>query len=301
MIYLIQGPTASGKTSLAIKLAKQLNTEILSADSRQFYQEMNIGTAKPTKEELDMVKHHFIDNRTLDYPMNVAVFESEALPILNKLLHSNGSAVVTGGSSQFVDALIMGLDPIPVFPELQIQLNSILEEKGITELQERLKAFDLPAYETIDIQNSRRLIRALEVNIGTGKSILSFQQKKRLPRFPVKRFFIQWDRKDLYNRINLRVDQMISDGLEAEVKSLSKYKHLAEVNTVGYKEWDVFFNGLSSKEAVIEKIKQNSRNYAKRQLTWMNQYEVLTALNPYDNRSIFDQLLAVVNRSNENQ
>lgn len=301
MIYLIQGPTASGKTSLAIKLAKQLNTEILSADSRQFYQEMNIGTAKPTKEELDMVKHHFIDNRTLDNPMNIAVYESEALPILNKLLHSNGSAVVTGGSSQFVDALIMGLDPIPVFPELQIQLNSILEEKGITELQERLKALDLPAYETIDIQNSRRLIRALEVNIGTGKSILSFQQKKRLPRFPVKRFFIQWDRKDLYNRINLRVDQMISDGLEAEVKSLSKYKHLAEVNTVGYKEWDVFFNGLSSKEAVIEKIKQNSRNYAKRQLTWMNQYEVLTALNPYEERSIFDQLLAVVNRSNENQ
>jgi tRNA dimethylallyltransferase len=301
MIYLIQGPTASGKTSLAIQLAKQLNTEILSADSRQFYQEMNIGTAKPTKKELDMVKHHFIDNRTLDNPMNVAVYESEALPILNKLLHTNGSAVVTGGSSQFVDALIMGLDPIPVFPELQMQLNSALEEKGIIELQERLKALDLPAYETIDIQNSRRLIRALEVNIGTGKSILSFQQKKRLPRFPVKRFFIQWDRTDLYNRINFRVDQMISDGLEAEVKSLSKYKHVAELNTVGYKEWDVFFNGVASKESVIEKIKQNSRNYAKRQLTWMNQYEDLTALNPYDERSIFDQLLTVVNPSNESQ
>jgi tRNA dimethylallyltransferase len=301
MIYLIQGPTASGKTSLAIQLAKQLNTEILSADSRQFYREMNIGTAKPTKEELHMVNHHFIDNRTLDNPMNIAEYEAEALPVLNELLHTNGSAVVTGGSSQFVDALIMGLDPIPVFPELQTQLNSELEEKGIMELQQRLKALDLQAYETIDTQNSRRLIRALEVRIGSGKSILTFQQKKRIPRYPIKRFFIEWDRIDLYNRINSRVETMISDGLEAEVKSLSKYDQMAEVNTVGYKEWDVFFNGLASKEDVIEKIKQNSRNYAKRQLTWMNQYEVLTALNPYDERSILDQLLRCVNESNENQ
>ena len=123
MIYLIQGPTASGKTSLAIQLAKQLNTEILSADSRQFYQEMNIGTAKPTKEELDMVKHHFIDNRTLEYPMNVAEFETEARVILNQLIRQNGTAVITGGSAQFIDALLYGIDPIPVFPEIQETLN----------------------------------------------------------------------------------------------------------------------------------------------------------------------------------
>lgn len=301
MIYLIQGPTASGKTSLAIELAKHLNTEILSADSRQFYQEMNIGTAKPTWEELHTVKHHFIDNRTLKNPMNIAAYEAEALPILNQLLHTNGSVVVTGGSSQFIDALIIGLDQIPIYPELQKQLNIELEEKGIQDLQEQLKAIDFQAYDTIDIQNSRRLIRALEVKIGSGNSILCFQQKDRIPRYAAMRFFIQWERNDLYNRINSRVDQMIVDGLEAEVKSLSGFNQMAEVNTVGYKEWDVYFNGLASKESVIEKIKQNTRNYAKRQLTWLNQYPDLIALNPYSERSLTDQLLTFVNEGNRNQ
>lgn len=301
MIYLIQGPTASGKTSLAIELAKHLNTEILSADSRQFYQEMNIGTAKPTWEELHTVKHHFIDNRTLKNPMNIAAYEAEALPILNQLLHTNGSVVVTGGSSQFIDALIIGLDQIPIYPELQKQLNIELEEKGIQDLQEQLKAIDFQAYDTIDIQNSRRLIRALEVKIGSGNSILCFQQKDRIPRHAAMRFFIQWERNDLYNRINSRVDQMIVAGLETEVKSLSNFNQMAEVNTVGYKEWGVYFNGLASKESVIEKIKQNTRNYAKRQLTWLNQYPDLIALNPYSERSLTDQLLTFVNEGNRNQ
>ena len=298
MIYLIQGPTASGKTSLAIQVAKQFNTEIISADSRQFYKGMNIGSAKPREEELAQVIHHFIDNRTLEYPMNVADFETEARSILNELIRQNGTAVITGGSAQFIDALIYGIDPIPVFPDIQKQLNVELETQGIGFLQTKLKTLDFKAYEVIDTQNARRVIRALEVMIGTGNSILFYQQKKRIPFYPFLRFYVQWERADLYARINMRVDQMISEGLESEVTALRDSKYQTVLNTVGYKEWEMFFNGIETKEAVIEKIKQNSRNYAKRQLTWMNQYEDLTALNPYSERSLLNQLLTFVNASN---
>ena len=298
MIYLIQGPTASGKTRLAIQLAKHLNTEIISADSRQFYKGMNIGSAKPSAEELAQVPHHFIDNRTLEYPMNVAEFETEARVILNQLIIQNGTAVITGGSAQFIDALLYGIDPIPVFPQIQETLNVELETHGIEFLQSKLKALDFKAYEVIDIQNARRVIRALEVIIGTGNSILFYQQKKRIPCYPFHRFYVQWERADLYARINMRVDQMIAEGLEAEVTALRTFKNQTVLNTVGYKEWELFFEGKTSKEDVIEKIKQNSRNYAKRQLTWMNQYEDLTSLNPYSEHSLLYQLLTFVNASN---
>jgi len=301
MIYLIQGPTASGKTSLAIQVAKHFNTEIISADSRQFYKGMNIGSAKPREEELAQVLHHFIDNRTLEHPMNVAEFETEARVILNQLIRQNGTAVITGGSAQFIDALLYGIDPIPVFPEIQERLNFELETQGIGFLQTKLKALDFNAYNVIDTQNSRRVIRALEVMIGTGNSILFYQQKKRIPRYPFLRFYVQWERADLYTRINMRVDQMILEGLESEVTALRDSKYQTVLNTVGYKEWEMFFNGMESKEAVIEKIKQNSRNYAKRQLTWMNQYEDLTALNPYSECSLLNQLLTFVNISNGNR
>jgi tRNA dimethylallyltransferase len=301
MIYLIQGPTASGKTSLAIQLAKHFNTEIISADSRQFYKGMNIGSAKPSFEELAQVKHHFIDNRTLEYPMNVAEFETEARVILNQLIRHNGTAVITGGSAQFIDALLYGIDPIPVFPEIQKTLNKELLTQGLSFLQSKLKEIDLKAYEALDIQNSRRVIRALEVIIGTGNSILFYQQKKRIPCFQFLRFYVHWERADLYTRINMRVDQMISEGLESEVTALRNYKYQTVLNTVGYKEWEGFFNGIETKAAVIEKIKQNSRNYAKRQLTWMNQYEDLIALNPYSEHSLLNQLLTFVNTSNGNK
>jgi tRNA dimethylallyltransferase len=301
MIYLVQGPTASGKTSLAIQLAKFLNTEIISADSRQFYKGMNIGSAKPSAVELAQVKHHFIDNRTLAYPMNVAEFETEARWILDQLISQNGTAVITGGSAQFIDALIYGIDPIPVFPEIQEKLNSELETHGIGFLQSKLKELDTNTYEAIDIQNGRRIIRALEVILGTGNSILFYQQKKRIPCYPFHRFYVQWERADLYARINMRVNQMIDQGLEAEVAALRTVKNQTVLNTVGYKEWELFFEGRTSREDVIEKIKQNSRNYAKRQLTWMNQYEILCPLNPYDERTLLDQLLIFVNESNGNQ
>ena len=301
MIYLIQGPTASGKTRLAIQVAKHFDTEIISADSRQFYKGMNIGSAKPSAEELAQVKHHFIDIRSLEYPMNVAEYENEARGILDQLIAQNGTAVITGGSAQFIDALLYGIDPIPVFPEIQEKLNSELETHGIGFLQSKLKELDPNAYEAIDIQNGRRVIRALVVIVGTGNSILFYQQKKHIPCYPFNRFYVRWERADLYARINMRVNQMIAEGLEAEVTALRTFKNQTVLNTVGYKEWELLFEGKTSKEDVIEKIKQNSRNYAKRQLTWMNQYEDLTSLNPYSAHSLLDQLLTFVNASNVKQ
>jgi tRNA dimethylallyltransferase len=183
--------------------------------------------------------------------------------------------------------------------EIMIRWN--LTKLNLPILIDKLKTLDFKAYKAIEIQNSRRVIRALEVMIGTGNSILFYQQKKRIPFYPFLRFYVQWERADLYARINMRVDQMISEGLESEVTALRDSKYQTVLNTVGYKEWEMFFNGIETKEAVIEKIKQNSRNYAKRQLTWMNQYEDLTALNPYSERSLLNQLLTFVNASNVNR
>lgn len=293
MIYIIQGPTASGKTTLAIQLAQYLKTEIISTDSRQFYKKMNIGTAKPSEQELSLVPHHFINNRLVHEPMNVADFMNEAKPILAHLFQTNGSAVIVGGSSQFTDALIYGIDEVPIYPKIRENWSQIYASKGIDELQKELKSLDQRAYEQLDIQNPRRLIRAIEVKSGSGKSILDFQQKNRSPLFPICRFYIQWKRDDLYLRINERVDQMIDMGLEFEVDSLTACRALAMFNTVGYKEWDLRNQGTSISH-VIEKIKQNSRNYAKRQITWLNQYDQIRALNPYSNISVFEQAISFI-------
>ena len=295
MIYLIQGPTASGKTTLAIQLAQFLNTEIISTDSRQFYQEMNIGTAKPSAEELSLVAHHFINNRTVNEPMNVSDFVNEAKPVLAHLYQSKGSVVVTGGSSQFTDALIYGIDEVPIYPEIQDYWSRIYALNGIDDLQKELKMLDQRAFEQLDIQNPRRVIRAIEVMLGSGKSILDFQQKNKSALFPICRFYIQWNRNDLYLRINERVDQMIEMGLELEVDSLSKSCATSMLNTVGYKEWDLRNQGVSVSH-IVEKIKQNTRNYAKRQITWLNQYEHIHALNPYSNIPVFNQALEFISK-----
>ena len=295
MIYLIQGPTASGKTTLAIQLAQFHNTEIVSTDSRQFYKEMNIGTAKPSAEELSLVAHHFINNRTVNEPMNVSDFVNEAKPVLAHLYQSKGSVVVTGGSSQFTDALIYGIDEVPIYPEIQDYWSQIYALNGIDDLQKELKMIDQRAFEQLDIQNPRRVIRAIEVMSGSGKSILDFQQKNKSALFPICRFYVQWTRNDLYLRINERVDQMIEMGLELEVDSLSKSCATSMLNTVGYKEWDLRNQGVGTSH-IVEKIKQNTRNYAKRQITWLNQYEHIHALNPYSNIPVFNQALEFISK-----
>jgi tRNA dimethylallyltransferase len=295
MIYLIQGPTASGKTTLAIQLAQFFNTEIISTDSRQFYKEMNIGTAKPSAEELSLVAHHFINNRSVNEPMNVSDFVNEAKPVLAHLYQSKGSVVVTGGSSQFTDALIYGIDEVPIYPEIQDYWSRIYTLNGIDDLQKELKMIDQRAFEQLDIHNPRRVIRAIEVMLGSGKSILDFQQKNKSALFPICRFYVQWNRNDLYLRINERVDQMIEMGLELEVDSLYKSCATSMLNTVGYKEWDLRNQGVSASH-IVEKIKQNTRNYAKRQITWLNQYEHIHALNPYSNIPVINQALEFISK-----
>ncbi|MFM7664049.1 MAG: tRNA (adenosine(37)-N6)-dimethylallyltransferase MiaA, partial [Bacteroidota bacterium] len=247
LVYCIQGPTASGKTSLAIALAKMLGTEIISADSRQFYREMNIGTAKPSPEDLEQVPHHFIGNRSVIEPMNVAEFKQEAFPKLEALLSRFGSAVVVGGSSQFIDGLVEGLDEVPVFPEIRSQLEQQLEEEGLRSLLNELNYLDPGILQQIDQNNPRRVLRALEVIKGSGRSWVSFQQLKAPAHFDVQRFVIHWPREVLYERINQRVDQMVNDGLEQEVHGLLNHKDLSVLNTVGYKEWFDFFEGNASK------------------------------------------------------
>lgn len=300
MIYIIQGATASGKTSLAITLAQYLKTEIISSDSRQFYREMNIGTAKPTKQELSLVPHHFINNRSVRDPMNVTDFVREASLKLVDIYQKNGSVVVVGGSSQFTDALIYGIDEVPIYPQIQKYWTQVYSLKGIQELQNKLNAIDPVAYKELDVQNSRRLIRAIEVKLGSGKSILDYQSNKQTPLFPILRCHIQWRREDLYNRINDRVNQMIDQGLEMEVDSLSEYKALTSFNTVGYKEWDMKEHGANISE-IEQKIKQNTRNYAKRQLTWLNRYNQIIPLNPYSNKPLIKQVIELNSNHNVSQ
>lgn len=295
-VYCIQGPTASGKTSLAIALAKYLGTEVISADSRQFYREMNIGTAKPRAEELTQVPHHFIDNRSIAEPMNVAQFRHEAFPKLEGLMHRFGAAVVVGGSSQFIDALVDGLDEVPVFPEIRYSLEQQLENQGATCLLEELIRLDPEILEHIDQNNPRRVLRALEVVKGSGRTWTSFQKRKATVDFDVQRFVIDWPRDVLYQRINQRVDQMVDEGLEHEVLGLLEFRNLTVLNTVGYKEWFHYFDGNSTKDYVIEKIKQHSRNYAKRQWTWMNRYDHLGVLKPDLPMPLLDQIQAFLHQ-----
>lgn len=290
-IICIQGPTASGKTELAIAIAQYLATEIISADSRQFYREMRIGTAKPSDAELSLVHHHFVNNRGIANPMNVADFAAEAQPVLRHLIQTRGTAVVVGGSGQFVDALVDGIDPVPHFPCIHSALDDQFSSYGLDPLLRQLRNLDPKGMELIDIKNPRRVIRALEVRIGSGKSIFDFFDHKETRAFNVLRCMVNWNRPDLYQRIHQRVELMLVSGLEKEVKDLAIWKDTAAMNTVGYKEWFDYFSETAPRESVIEKIKQHTRNYAKRQLTWLQRYKDLIKLDPYAKASAFEQML----------
>ena len=270
--YLISivGPTAIGKTSLSIKLANYFNTEIVSADSRQFFKEMSIGTAAPTIEELAAAPHHFIHHKSITENYNVGAFEKDALKTIEELHQKHDIVIMVGGSGLYVDAVTKGLDYFPdVDPNIREQLNNTLEEEGLESLQLQLKNLDEVAYNTIAIDNPHRVIRALEICIGTKQPYSSFLNKDKNKRpFKTITIGLTADREIIYDRINQRVDIMIENGLIEEVKSLIEYKHLNALNTVGYKE---IFNYLDEKwtlDFAISEIKKNSRRFAKRQLTW---------------------------------
>lgn len=270
-LIAIVGPTAIGKTAVSIALASHFKSEILSADSRQFFKEMSIGTAVPSEEELAEVPHHFIQHISITDNYSVGDYERDALQLLEAKFKTHNLLFMVGGSGLYVDAVVKGLDIFPeVNPKIREDLQEIYDQKGLEPLQEQLKKLDPDYYQKVDIQNPHRLIRSLEVCIESGMPYSSFLGKNKPKRdFEVIKIGLQADRKVLYDRINRRVDLMIEAGLLEEARNLESKKHLNALQTVGYKELFSYFENEISLEKAIEEIKKNSRRYAKRQLTWL--------------------------------
>lgn len=270
LLISVVGPTAIGKTRLAIELAKHFKTEIVSCDSRQFFKEMRIGTAVPEPCELTSVKHHFIQHKSIFDNYSVGDFEREAVELLSELFKSRNTVIMVGGSGLYVDAVINGLDDFPKVPEqIRRELSEQYLQNGIEYLQEKLKKLDPVQYSRMDIQNPQRLIRALEVCLSAGKPYSSFLNKKNVSReFSCLKIGLTADRSVVYQRINNRVEQMLEKGLLREVQELIPYKKLNALQTVGYRELFQFLEGKYSLDFATEEIKKNTRRFAKRQYTW---------------------------------
>ena len=270
-LLVITGPTAVGKTSLTLQLARSLGTEIISADSRQFYREMRIGTARPSEAELRLVPHHFIGHLSIHDDYNVSRFEEEVLDLLGRLFQRMKWAIMTGGSGLYINAVCHGIDDLPD-PEnsLREELKTFFAREGITALRARLKILDPEYYRQADLANPKRLLRALEVCIATGKPFSSLRKNVKKKRdFRILKIGLQREREELNRRINRRVETMVETGLLSEVEQLLPFRHLNALNTVGYKELFPYFDGAISLESAIENIKTHSRRYAKRQMTWL--------------------------------
>jgi tRNA dimethylallyltransferase len=291
-LIVITGPTAVGKTTVAIELAKKLKTEIVSADSRQFYREMAIGTAKPNKTELSQAKHHFIDSHSIIENFSVGDFEKQALELLDNIFQTNDTAILVGGSGLFIKAICEGFDELPsASAEIRDRLNQEFNDKGLAYLKEKLKSADPAYYQQVDLNNPQRLIRALEVTESTGKPFSSYRKatiNKRSFRFI--KIGLNLSREILYSRINQRVDEMIKQGLVDEVRSLLPYRHFNALNTVGYSELFDYIDGKTGLETAIELIKQNTRRFAKRQLTWFRKDKDIK-WEMADNPALIDSIL----------
>lgn len=293
--YLISivGPTGIGKTALSIQLAKHYNTEIISADSRQFFNEMTIGTAAPNKEELIQVKHHFIHHKSIEDKYSVGAFEKDAITRLEQLFQSNNIVIMVGGSGFYIDAVTKGLDHFPdVDASIRETLNKKLKTEGLQTLQNQLKELDNNSYNTIAIDNPHRVIRALEICIGTGKPYSSFLNKeKTASNFKVITIGLTANREIIYERINQRVDIMLTDGLVNEAKLLLSKQYLNALNTVGYKELFKYFNKEWTLDFAVSEIKKNTRRFAKRQLTWFKK-DINTKW--FDYKSNLDDIIKVI-------
>jgi tRNA dimethylallyltransferase len=275
------GPTAVGKTSFAIALAKSLNTDIISADARQCYKEMNIGVARPSTDELKLVQHHFIASHSVNENINASFYENWAMEKVQNLFTTKDAVVMVGGTGLYIKAFCEGLDLIPAIDaEIRENIIAQYEKLGMRWLQKEVSVKDPQYWEKGEQKNPQRLMRALEVMLGTGSSITSFQNKKAIERpFKIVKIGLELPREELYDRINTRVLTMVEVGLEKEVKSLEVVAHLNALQTVGYSEWKDYFDGKISKEKVIENIQQNTRHYAKRQMTWFKRDPAITWFN----------------------
>jgi len=281
-LIVLLGPTGVGKTDISIDLALKLGCEIISADSRQFYMDMKIGTAVPSEEQLGSVMHHFVRFLPVDSYYSSSLFERDVMNILPELFLRKNVVLMAGGSGMYIDAVCQGIDDIPdVEQDIRDKYNAMYIESGIEGLRRALRLMDPDHYNKVDLKNHKRIIRALEICESTGRPYSSFlQSNKRKRDFRIIKIGLSRERDELYQRINLRVDQMLSMGLEEEAKGLYKYKNLNALNTVGYREFFDYFDGRISKEKAIELIKRNSRRYAKRQITWWAKDKEITWFHP---------------------
>ncbi len=272
ILIVICGPTASGKTDFAIQLARAFKTEILSVDSRQVYKEISIGTAKPSTEVLAEIKHHFINHCSIHDTYNAGIFEKEALPLLENLFKDHKVVIAAGGTGLYIKALCEGLDDLPKANEnLRVQLQIEWKNLGVDYLFQKLQNLDLEGSKTIDCKNPHRIMRALELVLESGQSVLKIKTNPNMERpFKIVKVMMDVDRETLYQRINKRVDEMIEDGLVEEVKNVYPFKNLKALQTVGYSEIIDYLDGQGTLDQAIDKIKQHTRNYAKRQMTWFN-------------------------------
>lgn len=281
-LIVVVGPTAIGKTDLAIKLAQHYRTEIISADSRQFFKETSIGTAKPSDEELLTVKHHFINSHSIDSSFSVGDFEKQAIHLLEELFREHDTVILVGGSGLYIQAVCQGFDDIPKASDgVREKWNNIFVKEGIEALQAALREVDPAYYHEVDLSNPQRLIRALEVYDTTGKPFSSYRVKKvNFRPFHIIKIGLDLKRGELYHRINQRVDKMMESGLLEEVKRMLPYKTLNALNTVGYSELFDHLEGKTTLEESVEKIKQNTRRFAKRQLTWFKRQDDIKWFEP---------------------
>jgi len=297
-LIVIIGPTGIGKTDLSIELAKLFKTEILSSDSRQFYRELKIGTAAPTSNQLAQAKHHFIGNISIHDYYNVSMFENQAIEVLNNIFKSKDTAIMVGGSGMYIDAVCRGIDDMPdIDTEIRETLLNKYKTQGIEALRIELKRLDPEYYKKVDLKNYKRILRGLEICYQTGKTYTSFHTNTKKQRnFNIVKIGLFMDREELYNRINLRVDLMIDEGLVAEAKKYFPYRELNALNTVGYKELFQYFDKKISLDEAIRLIKRNTRHYAKRQISWFNRYNDINWFEKGKDKEIIDFLKNTISK-----
>ncbi len=290
---MIAGPTAVGKTEVAIRLAQHLKAEIVSADSRQIYKDLEIGTAKPSKEELAMVPHHFINSHSIDESFDAGKYGEEALAKIHQLFENHEVAILCGGSGLYIKAVLEGFDDMPIVPDgTREKIIAEFQEKGIHWLQEKLKSLDPEYFASIDIQNPHRLMRALELRTVTDTPLLELRQRKKMEHpFQVIKIGLEVDREELYRRIDSRMDRMIDQGLFKEASHFYAQRNLNALQTVGYREIFDYVDGLYDKEEAIRLLKRNSRRYAKRQLTWFKRDPEISWFAP----SQIDEMIQIIN------
>ena len=292
-LIVITGPTAVGKTQLCLDIARHFDIPIINADSRQIYKELSIGTAQPSAEEQQLVRHYFVGTLSLEDYYSASLFEQQVLALLGKLFQTSDYALMAGGSLMYIDAVCDGIDDIPTIDdETRATMKQRLADEGLEKLCEELQRLDPEYYEIVDRQNPKRVVHALEICTMTGRTYTSFRKREKKDRpFRIIKIGLNRDREELYNRINARVDKMMQQGLLEEAQNLFRMRELNALNTVGYKELFEYFNGRWSLDEAVERIKGNTRRYARKQLTWYKKDPLIRWFHPDQKKDIIDYII----------